>query len=173
MLTELACPNCMHPIDIRGHGQHVTCSACNSQFILTGHLCPNCNAYHQKEQPFCSECGEAISRVCLKCQTMNWVGDEYCKQCGAGMDIFDLLQKSYAQTTADRLNEQMAGAQQIKAQEQKASELRMSKMMADEQRRLKELARHRAALRLKDQQLFLVVGLVLLFVILIAILISF
>ena len=33
-LTEIACPNCLAPIDVRQHGQHVTCDACSSQFLL-------------------------------------------------------------------------------------------------------------------------------------------
>jgi hypothetical protein len=153
MLTEVACPNCLHPIDIRQHGRHITCVACHSQFVLDGHICPHCNAYHTQEQPFCGECGLALTRVCEKCHTSNWAGDEYCKHCGTAMDILQLLKKSYAQTTADRLQEQMAWSKEIKAKEEADSQRRMAKMMADEQARLQELARRRTAQRQKDRRL--------------------
>ncbi|MBX3061288.1 MAG: zinc ribbon domain-containing protein, partial [Anaerolineae bacterium] len=109
MFTEIACPNCLHPIDIRQHGRHVTCDACQSQFVLDGHICPRCNAYHAQEQGFCGECGTPLTRVCQKCRTSNWAGDEYCKQCGAAMDILELLKVNYAQTTADRVQAHQEG----------------------------------------------------------------
>jgi hypothetical protein len=172
MLTEIACPNCLNPIDIRQYRQYVTCNACGSQFLLAGHVCPSCNAYHQQPQPFCGDCGQALSRVCLKCQTSNWAGDEYCKNCGAAMDIFQLLQKNYAKTTADRLQQQMDSSAEIKATEQKASEQRMARMMADEQERQRDLARRRTAQRQKDQQLFLIVGILAVLVTVIVILLT-
>ncbi len=165
MLTEVACPNCLHPIDIRQHGRHITCDACRSQYVLDGHICPSCNAYHPQEQGFCGECGTALTRICEKCHTSNWAGDEYCKQCGTAMDILQLLKKSYAQTTADRLQGQMAWAKDIKAQEEADSKRRMAALMATEQARLEELSRRRAAMRRKDQQLFFLVGIFVLVII--------
>jgi len=153
MFTEVACPNCLHPIDIRQHGRHITCVACNSQFVLDGHICPSCNAYHEEEQAFCGECGTALTRVCDKCHTTNWTGDEYCTQCGTAMDMVQLLKKNYAQTTADRLQDQMAWSKEIKAKEEADSQRRMAKMMSDEQIRLQELARRRSAQRQKDRRL--------------------
>ncbi len=173
ILTEIACPNCLNPIDVRQHGHHVTCDACQSQFILEGRICPTCNAYHRQEQAFCSECGQALTRVCQKCHTVNWAGDEYCQQCGAAMDIFQLLQKSYAQTTADRLQAQMESSKEIKEAERQASEKRMAKMMAEEAARQQELARRRAIQRRKDRLLFQLLGLVVLLVIMVILVVAF
>jgi Flp pilus assembly protein TadB len=88
------------------------------------------------------------------------------------MDIFQLLQKNYAKTTADRLQQQMDSAAQIKAEEQKASRQRMARMMADEQERLQNLARRHATQRQKDKQLFLTVGILAVLIIVIVILLT-
>lgn len=166
MLTEIACPNCLNPIDVRGHGRHVTCDACRSRFILQGHVCPACNAYHSQETKFCAECGQALTRVCQKCHAVNWTGDEYCHGCGASLDIFQLLHLHHKQATADRLNEQMEFARTIKAQEQTASDRRMAKMKADEAARLAEIARRRQAQKQKDKQMFIMLAVGILIVIL-------
>ncbi|MCL4265311.1 MAG: zinc ribbon domain-containing protein [Anaerolineae bacterium] len=174
MLTEVACPNCLHPIDIRQHGRHITCAACQSQFVLDGHICPRCNAYHAQEQGFCGECGTVLSRVCQKCHTSNWAGDEYCKQCGTAMDILELLKVNYAQTTADRLQAHMDWSKEIKAKEEADSQRRMAQLMVAEQARLEELARHRAAQSQKDKHLFLLIALlVFLFLVIVALLMQF
>lgn len=158
MLTEIACPNCLHPIDIRRHGRHVTCDACQSRFVLDGHICPRCNAYHAQEQGFCGECGAPLTRVCQKCRTANWAGDEYCKQCGTAMDILELLKVNYAQTTTDRLHAHQEWAREIKAKEEADSQRRMAQLMAQEQARLAELGRLRTARKQKDRQLFLLIA---------------
>lgn len=158
-LTEIACPNCLNPINIREHGQHVSCDACNSRFLLNGHICPNCNAYHQQEQAFCKECGEAMTRTCQKCQIVNWAGDEYCKQCGAALDIFQLLHVHHKQATADRLNQQMKDSRALKEKEEADSVRRLEEMLTVERMRLMERARQRRAQQKKDR--FLVVGLII------------
>jgi Flp pilus assembly protein TadB len=89
------------------------------------------------------------------------------------MDILQLLKKSYAQTTADRLQEQMAWSKEIKAQEEADSQRRMARMMAEEQARLQELARRRAAQKQKDQQLFLLLALFVLILIAVAVVATF
>jgi len=158
-LTEIACPNCLNPIDIREHGQHVTCDACHSQFVLSGHICPHCNAYHNEEQAFCRECGEAMTRTCQKCHTINWAGDEYCKQCGAALDIFQLLHIHHSQATSGRLDEQMRNARALKEKELADSERRMEAMLVAERQRLMEKARRRQEQSKRDQ--YIIAGIIL------------
>ncbi|MBP6470294.1 MAG: zinc ribbon domain-containing protein [Chloroflexi bacterium] len=154
-LTEIACPNCLAPIDVRQHGQHVTCDACSSQFLLEGHICPNCHTYHREPRAICRQCGHALTRVCPKCQTANWTGDEYCQKCGAPLDIFEMLQKVDARTRADRLNERNVQIRQMKEEEDKAAQRRMAEMMAVEEERQRELARRQAANQKRDRQMML------------------
>ncbi len=160
ILTEIVCPNCLNPIDVRKHGQHVICDACRSQFILQGHICPECNTYHREEQSFCGECGQAMTRICQKCQTVNWAGDEYCKTCGSAMDILEMLRVHHKATTEDRLQDQMTFAQEIKRRERQDSNKRMAKMVAQEQARLQELGRRRRERKKKDKQMFVIVGII-------------
>ncbi len=147
LLTEVACPNCRNPIDVREHGRHVTCDACSSQFILRGHLCPNCSTYNKEEASLCGQCTAPLTRICRKCATVNWAGDEYCRQCNNAMDILDLIAGNYQMTTSDRLLEQRLRAQEIKDAEETASIERMEAFMAKEQARQAEVQR-----RLKKQK---------------------
>ena len=164
-LTEIACPNCLAPIDVRQHGQHVTCDACGSQFLLEGHVCPNCHTYHRDRRAICRQCGEALTRTCPKCQTANWTGDEYCQKCGAALDIFEMLQKVDARSRAEKLNEQHAHIRQLKEEEELASQRRMAEMMAIEEERQRELARRMAASQKRDRQILLgVAAVVVIFV---------
>jgi hypothetical protein len=139
MLTEVACPNCLNPIDVREHGRHITCDACSSQFILHGHLCPNCSTYNKDEASLCGQCGAALTRICRKCTTVNWAGDEYCRQCNNAMDILDLIAGNYQMKTSDRLLEQRLKAQEIKDLEETASIKRMEEFMAIEKERQDEI----------------------------------
>jgi hypothetical protein len=159
LLHEVACPNCLNPIDIREHGRHVTCDACSSQFILRGHLCPNCSTYSEKEEPICGHCGSALTRICRKCRTSNWAGDEYCVQCGQAMDILDMIANQTAMNTADRLLNQRQQARQLKEIEELASNQRMEEMMAQEQIRLTEIHRRLAIQKKQERKLFILMGL--------------
>lgn len=174
MLEQLACPNCQNAIDPRAHGQHVTCEACGGHFILDGHFCANCHAYYKEEVAFCQECGTAMNRVCRKCNTRNWAGDEYCSGCGAALDIFELLHQQTAVSTADRLYEQQKRARAYKEQEKIASEKRMAELMEIEKERQLELARRYQIQQKKDQQLYLMAGgVVIAALIIVALLIAF
>ena len=105
----------------------------------------------------------AMNRVCQKCYTRNWAGDEYCKNCGAAMDIFELLHIQTAQTTADRLYEQQKRSREYKEQERIASEKRMAELMEIEDERQRELARRREIQKKKDQRTYLMMGGVIIF----------
>ena len=164
-LTEIACPNCLAPIDVRQHGQHVTCDACGSQFLLEGHVCPNCHTYHREQRAICRQCGQPLTRTCPKCQTPNWAGDEYCRKCGAALDIFEMLQKVDARSRAEKRNEQHAQIRQLKEAEEQASQRRMAEMMAIEEERQRDLARRQADSQKRDRQIILgVAAVVVIFV---------
>jgi uncharacterized protein YbaR (Trm112 family) len=159
LLTEVACPNCRNPIDVREHGRHVTCDACSSQFILRGHLCPNCSTYNEQEAPVCGQCGTALTRICRKCNTVNWTGDEYCRQCNNAMDILDLIAGNYAMKTSDRLLEQRHRAREIQEIEELASSHRMEELMAIESARQAEVRRRIQRQKQQERKLFILMGL--------------
>jgi hypothetical protein len=170
MLQEIACPNCRTPIDVREHGQHVYCDACGSQFLLQGHLCPQCETYHDDEAIICGQCGYGLKRACRKCRTVNWAGDEYCASCGTAMDILDLLNQQYKGATADRLHHQMEMARELKEIEDRDSQKRRAEMKAIEAERQAEFAARLKKQR-KDERLLLMLtfGAVSLFVLILLI----
>ena len=153
ILIELACPNCTHPIDLNDQGQHIECPACSSQLLLDGHVCPNCAHYHKEESGFCQTCGAAMTRNCEKCHTPNWAGAEYCKECGAALDIFQLLHLHTKQSTMTRLDEQMRQANYFKNKEREDSEKRMAALMEEEAERLHHVRQRQQIQWQQDRQL--------------------
>lgn len=157
LLREVACPNCQNPIDIRAHGQHVVCDACSSRFILYGHLCPQCNSYHEQERTFCGKCGAQMQRVCRRCLHQNWAGDEYCASCGQPMDIFDLLAQQHREVRDQQLPERHAQIRALKQQEGAAAEARMAELKAIAEAYDREQEARRQA-RQKQERLVMLVA---------------
>jgi len=169
ILIDLACPSCTHPINLKEQGQLIECPACRSQLLLDGHVCPTCAQYHKEETPFCRACGTAMTRTCEKCKTSNWAGAEYCQDCGAVLDIFQLLNIQYKHSTMTRLDEQMRDAQYFKDKEKADSERRMAQLMEQERERLQDIRERQQAQKKQDQQLMMTAVFVLsIFVIIVA-----
>jgi DNA-directed RNA polymerase subunit RPC12/RpoP len=160
-LVELACPNCTHPINLKDQGEQIECPACRSQLLLNGHVCPTCSHYHKEQTSFCHTCGTATTRTCEKCLASNWAGAEYCQECGAALDIFQLLHLQYKQSTMNRLDEQMREAHYFKEKERVDSERRMGLLMAEEQERLRGIRERQAVQKRQDQQLIFTAVLIL------------
>ncbi len=168
-LTELACPNCTHSIELKAGEQQVSCPACQSRFLLEGHVCPTCARYHREEAGFCHVCGTAMLRTCERCGKSNWSGAEYCQDCGAALDIFQLLNLHHKHATMSRLDEQMRSAQFYKEKEREDSEQRMSLLMANERERLRQLHERKEAQKKQDRQLMATAVIVLsIFVVIVA-----
>lgn len=155
LLQEVACPNCQYPIDIREHGRHVTCEACNSHFVLQGHLCPYCSSYHKEEALFCRECGAALVRSCGRCATANWAGDEYCAKCGEALDIMDLLTRFQHNSRMELLEKRQEEIRRIRQIEDEATRRRVEELNAIEEARLAELQLHAEQKRAQERKLML------------------
>ena len=140
VLTEVACPNCLAPIDIRQHGKHVTCTSCNSQFLFDGHLCPSCTTYHKDVLKNCTNCNYPLSRTCLKCKTVNWSGDEYCAECGSAMDILDAVGRKFEESSQNARAERMSQVRRVRETSEKASKARLERMRKDGLKRQAALA---------------------------------
>jgi predicted nucleic acid-binding Zn ribbon protein len=100
--------------------------------------------------------------VCRQCYTGNWGGDENCHNCGASLDIFEMMSLHSSKATTDRLERQMQEAATFKKTEEEASRKRMEEMQAIERERQTEIY-HRLQKRKKEEQtmLFLTVGILL------------
>lgn len=169
LLQEIRCPNCQSTIQLQGHGQTIVCEACNSQFLLLGHLCSNCQTYHRKETGFCGRCGKAMSRVCGRCQTNNWAGNEYCQNCGEAMDIIDLVTRRHKDAVREQQDRRRLEIARMKQQEEESSRKRMAELMEMERLRMEELKRILVKERARQQRMLtLTFGLVALFLVIIA-----
>lgn len=156
IIIQMACPNCLSPIDVREHGRHVVCEACNSQFILQGHLCPSCKTFSRERRGFCGSCGTALERICRKCETANWAGDEYCIQCGNALDLLDYLAHHDQQEHQRHRAEYNTAVRQARAQSAKLSKERRAQW--DEQHEETPTVGRRAKQR-QQKQFGLVMGL--------------
>lgn len=162
ILTEIACPNCRNPIDVREHGRHVVCEACNSQFVVQGHLCPQCHAYYADKTTKCGRCGSAIERQCRKCRTMNWAGDEYCIQCGTALDILDVLANNLSDARSQQLEEHYKQVREVRKATEKSSKERMAGFMEIEQERRRSIGRVRQQRRQQEQRLYAIMAVIIL-----------
>ncbi|MBP8001284.1 MAG: hypothetical protein KA314_16975 [Chloroflexi bacterium] len=168
ILQEIRCPNCQSPIKLDGRGQAVNCEACNSQFILQGHLCPQCHTYHRQETAFCGRCGTSLTRVCGRCYTSNWTGDEYCCHCGQAMDILDLVTHRHREARYEQQEQRRQNIARVKQQEEESSRKRMAELMEMERLRIEELKRRLIKERARQRtMLMLVLGFGALFFVLI------
>ena len=139
LLTEVSCPNCLSPIDFEHHSNNViSCGACRSNFILKGHLCPNCTTYYKEEVDNCGRCGTAMSRTCGKCHTSNWAGDEFCKSCGISMDLIGASIQQFHEQSKQHRKKRLAKMSQMRAQEEALSQKRMAQLQQIEQERREE-----------------------------------
>lgn len=166
ILREIACPNCRNPIDVRAYGRHLSCDACGSQFLLQGHICPNCFTYHKEDTLFCGECGTPLQRTCRRCQANNWAGHEYCQQCGAAMDIFDAVLLQDKAIARKAQEERQAQIKQLKQQEEEASARRMQELMAIEAQRLAEFQARRQKQAQRDRQMLVAIAVLVVLVLL-------
>ncbi|MFO7678520.1 MAG: zinc ribbon domain-containing protein [Chloroflexota bacterium] len=159
ILQEIACPNCRNPIDIRSnHDNHILCDACGSRFILNGHICAQCGAFHQHEQKFCRQCGEPMSRLCRKCNHSNWLGDEYCQNCGSALDILELLHQQQQAKKLDTQRERAEQIKQLKQQEEESAQKRMAEFEAMEAERQAELRANQEQSHKRDMVVLGMVG---------------
>lgn len=159
ILEKVSCPSCGSPIQLdqltdKGEGAYIHCDACGSEFILRGHICPYCGAYHEQETAFCQQCGQTLIRRCPKCQKDNWIGNEYCLQCGAPLDILQLIVQRYNQGTAEHLDQQMESARALKEAEEAASRARQARLMEKERLRQEQIRRDLARRKAEEQKMY-------------------
>jgi len=157
LVLEVSCPSCGSQIDVTKHQAEITCAVCNGVFVLAGHLCPSCRAYHQEDLAACTACGTPLVRMCRHCHTTNWTGDETCIQCGEPIDLLSQIEAGSRRSTPERLSRQMAAARQMNLSEAEASDRRMAELMAIEEARLAELRRQRTKRQRQERTMLIVV----------------
>jgi hypothetical protein len=154
---EINCPSCGSALIAAERQPEITCTVCSGQFTLAGHLCPACARYHDEEVAACVECGSPLVRLCRNCQTTNWTGDEFCIACDAPIDLLSQVETVSAQSTSDRLGQQMLEAEELKEIEAASSEKRMAALMAIEEARQAELMQQRMKKQQHERRMLMIV----------------
>lgn len=158
LVQTMECPLCGASIDLDSQAAQVRCPGCGNEILLRNHLCPYCGTYHNKVVTSCQKCGLEMTRRCSQCGALNWVGDEKCGECGTALDMIALLTGQL--TTADRLDQQMAEARQIKDLEETASAARMERMLAEETARQAEIRRQIQEQKERERKTLIAAGII-------------
>lgn len=157
-LQGFECPNCgANEMEATKDGQ-LLCLFCGSTFGEVMRICPNCGHYNEGDGRHCSLCGAQIIRECPACGSDNWVLADFCVQCGRNLDLIQHMAERWQHSTEERLEEQRAGAAQLKAMEEQASQERMAAFLEAERIRQEALALARESRRERDRQVYLFVA---------------
>ncbi len=170
-LHEVTCPACGAPRMGLVENKRLTCAYCGSDFVIAETVCPQCGSLNQPGHEFCSRCGTSISRLCPACGTRNWGGADCCEHCGRKLDLIEHMSERWATSTKSRLQQQMSSSAGIKEHEEERSRARMAALWEVENRR-QQLLREDLVRREHEQQRFLLIFGVVLFLMLAGILIA-
>jgi serine/threonine protein kinase len=129
--TAVNCPVCANSIKTSSSVNKVTCDYCQNTIVLTGHLCPYCNTFHELENSFCDNCGASLTRLCTNCNTINWSGAEQCGNCRSSLDIFENLRFHDQRVVSKRRDDRLIHIRQANLREAEASERRMAGLRGD------------------------------------------
>ncbi|GMQ78546.1 MAG: hypothetical protein BMS9Abin02_1064 [Anaerolineae bacterium] len=170
---KFKCPSCGVVGDQPAEANEVTCQACRQLFMLSGHYCPDCSEYSEKNQVSCTNCGEILMRSCPRCGRENWSGRLNCHYCGQSLDFFTTVAGRHSPTaTADRLQAQMQQAKTIRAIDDVASGKRMEELNLIEEVRKSQIREQENKRKQRDRQLLIAAAVGLLLFILVIVIFS-
>jgi len=168
MLKELNCPKCGAPgLEAHQPDGVVVCSFCGNTFAADSSIaCPHCETVNPPDAGFCKSCGKKLRSNCPACGAQNWAGADFCAACGHNIDIVSVMAERRAQGFRGTLQQQRDSANQLKQEDEIASQKRLASMYEVEERRQAHLARQRAE-QTRQQNLLLgaAIGLIVVFVI--------
>ncbi|MEA3340897.1 MAG: zinc ribbon domain-containing protein [Chloroflexota bacterium] len=139
--ARLECPGCGSSSFTAGPDDSLVCNYCHAAYVLPGYTCDECGTVYDPGARYCPSCGADLVRECPACGADNPPSTHRCQACGQELDMLEALFARATGTTADWLQQQRDAAPAIKAQEEAASQTRLAKMWAAEERRREELAR--------------------------------
>lgn len=154
-----SCPGCgssSFAADLKGAP---VCEYCRAAYLPPTGACQGCGSAYEPDGRWCPACGVELARDCPACGALIPLATGQCLVCGQPLDVVDAMFTRLLRTTPDRLRRVRQAGATIKAQEEAASEARLAKMWAEDERRRQELA-HARAERLRRERLgvALVVG---------------
>lgn len=100
-----------------------------------------------------------MSRICGKCHTSNWAGDEFCKACGVSMDLMDASIQQFHEQSKQHRTARLAQMSELRAHEDALAQKRMAEMKRIDQQYKDEIREKRLAR--KKQDIIVLSGMVL------------
>jgi len=137
--TRLECPGCGSSSFTAGPDDSFVCNYCHAAYALLERTCPECDAVYTSDAHYCPSCGADLVHECPACGADNPRSARRCQTCGQKPGMLEALFARATTTTADWLQQQRDEAPATKAQEKTASQARLAKMWAAEERRREEL----------------------------------
>lgn len=119
------------------------CDYCQVAYGPPNGECARCGTPHALGDRRCSNCDAELARECPVCGTLNPLEVRTCLVCRHGLTGIDKVFARLATGTPGQLRSARELGTQVKAKEEAASEARLAKMWAEEERRQAELVRQR------------------------------
>jgi hypothetical protein len=130
-------------------------------------LCPVCETENDALARTCVNCGESLIIVCPRCNTVNAVTAAKCFACDQQFDTLGHIMARHEVRFTDRFTRQASAANDITTAQQSGDQARSAGLWALERQRQEYLQTQR--LRQKQQERYLIGGVALAAVIVVAI----
>ena len=168
--ARVECPGCGSSSFTRNADGGLVCDFCHTVYGASGPTCSTCGATYEPGAYHCPVCGADLARECRACGALNPLSARACSACGYALDMVDAMLVRATKGTADRLQELREDATAIKAQEEAASQARLTEMWAVEARQRDALARAQTE-RERQERMLITAAVVIVAVIVVAVLV--
>ncbi len=152
MLNDIPCSNCGSAALRVGADGRVACERCGAEHAPPRSVCAACGQVNADGARFCSGCGEGLTYACRVCGADNWSGAEACANCGRRLDLLEAVGQGMTDGLRRRLEEQRAGVNALKQEEERASQARLAKLWAADNERRERLAEAAARQAAQDKR---------------------
>lgn len=164
-LAPQECPGCGSVSFTANPDGSLVCDYCHAAYVPPERACPVCGATHEPDARRCSFCGVDLVRECPACGASNPLPARKCLTCGQRLEILEPLFDRVTGKTADWLRQMREGAPAIKAQEEAASQARLTEMWAIEAHRCEALELAQAERERQERTIIAVIATVVVLII--------
>jgi hypothetical protein len=169
---SLKCP-CCGGTGFEGVGENeLLCWYCGSRVTLTAGQCPYCGFINEAGVGFCANCGEDVAWECAVCGKANPAGARYCQGCGRNLGQVDRIVRERLRTATEWRERRVLGVRETKEKEELGSRRRMEVFWEKERARQKAIQRALAEQRARERRMLMIVGGLMAFVFVVAIVFS-
>lgn len=120
------------------------CEYCHVPYTPPRRQCATCGAPYEPGAASCPSCGAKLVRQCPICGAVNPLEMSRCLVCHRTLDVTEEMFARLTRSTPDQLRRARKIGAEVKARQEAASDARLEKLWAKEERRQTRLARARA-----------------------------